>query len=60
MWEKMVYKLESGKKYILELIEQSINAYDQREELCNKIQNLKEKSLTESTIHIQVIISINL
>ena len=54
MWQKMVTKLEHGKKYILDLIEQSVAAYDQREEICNKIQNLDEKGQFEQSIHIQV------
>ena len=54
MWQKIVNKLEQGKKYILELIDQSTAAYDQREELCNKIQTLKEKGLTENSVHMQV------
>lgn len=54
MWQKIVSKLEQGKKYIVELIDQSTVAYDQREEICNKIQNLKEKGQTETGIHMQV------
>ncbi|XP_037050010.1 coiled-coil domain-containing protein 63 isoform X2 [Bradysia coprophila] len=53
MWQKIVLKLEQGKKYIVELIDQSTTAYDQREEICNKIQNLKEKGQTEGTVHLQ-------
>lgn len=53
MWEKMVTKLEHGKKHILDLIEQSVAAYDQREELCQKIQNLNEKSHNENHSHMQ-------
>lgn len=53
MWEKMVTKLEHGKKHILDLIEQSVAAYDQREELCHKIQNLNEKSQNENHSHMQ-------
>lgn len=54
MWQKIVNKLEQGKRYIIELIDQSTAAYDQREELCNKIQSLREKGLTESSVHMQV------
>lgn len=50
----MVSKLEHGKKFILDLIEQSVGAYDQREELCNKLQNLEGKSHTEQNLHLQV------
>lgn len=55
MWQKMVAQLESGKKQILDLIEQTISAYDQREELCNKIQNSEEKGQQENSVHLQVI-----
>lgn len=50
----MVTKLELGKKLILDLIEQSVTAYDQREELCNKLQNLDGKSQNEQNLHLQV------
>ncbi|KAJ6635259.1 Coiled-coil domain-containing protein 63 [Pseudolycoriella hygida] len=53
MWQKIVLKLEQGKKYITELIDQSTAAYDQREEICNKIQNSKDKGQTEGTVHMQ-------
>lgn len=51
----MVTKLELGKKFILDLIEQSVAAYDQREEICNKIQNLEDKGQIEHINHMQVI-----
>lgn len=54
IWQKMVMKLEVGKKMILDLIEQSVAAYEQREELCNKLQNLEGKSNNEQTLHMQV------
>lgn len=53
----MVTKLELGKKLILDLIEQSVAAYEQREELCNKLQNLDGKSQNEQNHHLQVRIS---
>lgn len=55
MWQKMVTQHEHGKKFILELIEQSATAYDQREELGNKIQNLSDKQLIEQSNHMQEI-----
>lgn len=51
----MVTKLELGKKLILDLIEQSVAAYEQREELCNKLQNLDGKSQNEQNLHLQVL-----
>lgn len=54
MWQKMVTKLELGKKLIMDLIEQSVAAYEQREELCNKIQSLETKGHNEQTLHLQV------
>lgn len=56
----MVTQLEQGKKQILDLIEQTIAAYDQREELCNKIQNLEEKGQSENSVHLQVFYQISL
>lgn len=50
----MISKLEMGKKFILDLIEQSVSAYEQREELCNKLQNLEGKSQNEQNLHLQV------
>lgn len=54
IWQKMINKMEMGKKYILDLIEQSVSAYEQREELCNKLQNLEGKSQNEQNLHLQV------
>lgn len=54
IWQKMVTKLESGKKFIMDLIEQSVSAYEQRDELCNKLQNLEGKSQNEQNLHLQV------
>lgn len=54
IWQKMVTKLELGKKLIMDLIEQSVAAYEQREELCNKLQNLEGKSQNEQNLHLQV------
>lgn len=54
IWQKMVTKLELGKKLIMDLIEQSVTAYEQREELCNKLQNLEGKSQNEQNLHLQV------
>lgn len=53
MWQKMVKQLNDGKKYITELIDQSTAAYDQREELCNKLQALKDRGHADKMIHIQ-------
>lgn len=50
----MVTKLEQGKKYTMDLVEQSVAAYDQREDICNKIQNLDDKGQLENSVHMQV------
>lgn len=50
----MVTKLEMGKKFIMDMIEQSVSAYEQRDELCNKLQNLEGKSQNEQNLHLQV------
>ena len=53
MWEKMVNKLNEGKKYMIDLIDQATQAFDTREELCNKLQVLKEKGQSEKLTHVQ-------
>lgn len=55
MWQKMVTQYDQGKKFIMDLIEQSVSAYDQREELGNKIQNLNDKQCVETNNHTQEI-----
>ncbi|XP_075162557.1 coiled-coil domain containing protein 114 [Haematobia irritans] len=53
MWQTMVTKYNEGKKYIMDLVDQSTLAYDQREELCNKLQLLKDRSENDKIMHIQ-------
>lgn len=37
----------------MELVEQATNAFDQREELCSKLQILKERGQNDRTNHVQ-------
>ncbi|XP_037940474.1 coiled-coil domain-containing protein 63 [Teleopsis dalmanni] len=53
MWQSMVTQYNDGKKYILDLIDQSTLAFDQREELCNKLQVLKDRNENDKLMHIQ-------
>uniref|UniRef100_A0A182VVT0 ODAD1 central coiled coil region domain-containing protein n=1 Tax=Anopheles minimus TaxID=112268 RepID=A0A182VVT0_9DIPT len=53
MWEKLVSKLNEGKRYMIDLIEQATSAYDTREELCTKLQILKDKGQSDKLAHIQ-------
>lgn len=53
MWQKMINQLNQGKKYIMDLVEQSTAAYDQREELCNKLQTLKDRGQADRMLHVQ-------
>ncbi|XP_017474415.1 PREDICTED: coiled-coil domain-containing protein 63 [Rhagoletis zephyria] len=53
MWQSMVTQFNEGKKYIMELIDQSTVAFDLREELCNKVQVLKDRSENDKIMHIQ-------
>ncbi|XP_023294596.2 coiled-coil domain-containing protein 63 [Lucilia cuprina] len=53
MWQSMVTQFNEGKKYIMDLIDQSTLAYDQREELCNKLQVLKDRNENDKIMHIQ-------
>ena len=54
MWQTMVTQFNEGKKYIMDLIDQSTLAFDQREELCNKLQVLKNRNENDKIMHIQV------
>lgn len=53
MWDKLVTRLNDGKKHLMDLIEQATQAYDQREELCNKLQLMKDKGQNDKYAHIQ-------
>uniref|UniRef100_A0A336L639 CSON004824 protein n=1 Tax=Culicoides sonorensis TaxID=179676 RepID=A0A336L639_CULSO len=53
MWDKLVTRLNDGKKHLMDLIEQATLAYDQREELCNKLQLMKDKGQNDKYAHIQ-------
>ncbi|XP_050069742.1 coiled-coil domain-containing protein 63 isoform X2 [Anopheles maculipalpis] len=49
----LVNKLNEGKRYMIDLIEQATSAYDTREELCTKLQILKDKGQSDKLAHIQ-------
>lgn len=53
MWQRMINKLSYGKRHILELVEQATNTFDQREELCTKLQILKERGQNDKSNHVQ-------
>lgn len=53
MWQRMVNKLNNGKRHIMDLVEQATNAFDQREELCTKLQILKERGQNDRSSHVQ-------
>ncbi|KAL5292010.1 CCDC63.2 family protein [Megaselia abdita] len=53
MWQSMVTQFNEGKKYIMDLIDQSTMAYDQREELCTKLQQVKSRNESDRMLHIQ-------
>ncbi|XP_055906108.1 coiled-coil domain-containing protein 63 [Eupeodes corollae] len=53
MWQSMVEQFNEGKKYIIELIDQSTLAFDQREELSTKLQSLKDRNENDKLMHIQ-------
>jgi Skp family chaperone for outer membrane proteins len=53
MWQRMINKLNYGKRHIMELVEQSTSAFDQREELTTKLQILKERGQNDKTGHVQ-------
>lgn len=49
----MVTQFNEGKKFIMDLIDQSTLAFDQREELCNKLTVLKDRNENDKVMHIQ-------
>jgi coiled-coil domain-containing protein 63/114 len=53
MWQRMINKLNNGKRHIMDLVEQATNAYDQREELCTKLQILKDRGHNDRQNHVQ-------
>lgn len=53
MWQRMINKLNYGKRFIMDLVEQAANAFDQRDELCSKLQILKERGLNDKQNHVQ-------
>ncbi|XP_022217927.1 coiled-coil domain-containing protein 63 [Drosophila obscura] len=53
MWQAMVTQFNEGKKFIMDLIDQSTLAFDQREELCGKLSLLKDRNENDKVMHIQ-------
>ncbi|XP_049879655.1 coiled-coil domain-containing protein 63-like [Pectinophora gossypiella] len=51
IWKLQIKRLMDGKAQILELVEQAITTYDQREEWCNKLDALKEKAAIDYGKH---------
>lgn len=54
MWNLKITEYDTGKKTIMELIDQSSLAFDQREELSNKLQLLTERNENDEIVHMQV------
>ncbi|EDW70556.1 coiled-coil domain-containing protein 63 [Drosophila virilis] len=53
MWQSMVTQFNDGKKLIMDLIDQSTMAFDQRQELCTKLSVLKDRNENDKVMHIQ-------
>ncbi|XP_068902453.1 outer dynein arm-docking complex subunit 1-like isoform X2 [Tenebrio molitor] len=53
IWEKLLSDLNTGKKFMLDLVEQATLAYDQREEWCSKLQALKIRAHNDVISHTQ-------
>ncbi|KAJ3651791.1 hypothetical protein Zmor_017804 [Zophobas morio] len=53
IWEKLIFDLNTGKKFMLDLIEQATMAYDQREEWCSKLHALKIRAHNDVIVHTQ-------
>lgn len=54
VWEKLIKELNSGKKYMVDLIEQATLAFDQREEWCSKLEALKKRAQYDFIAHSEV------
>ncbi|KAF9417441.1 hypothetical protein HW555_005444 [Spodoptera exigua] len=52
-WKNQLKRLMDGKAMIIELLEQAISTYDQREEWCSKLDALKEKAATDYRKHLR-------
>ncbi|VVC97063.1 unnamed protein product [Leptidea sinapis] len=51
VWRNQLKRLMEGKSKILDLVEQAISTYDQREEWCAKLDALKEKAAVDYRKH---------
>ncbi|XP_063389032.1 coiled-coil domain-containing protein 63-like [Cydia fagiglandana] len=51
VWKTQIKRLLDGKAAILELVEQAIAAYDQREEWCSKLDGMKERAAVDYRKH---------
>ncbi|XP_018573312.1 coiled-coil domain-containing protein 63-like [Anoplophora glabripennis] len=51
VWEKLIKDFNSGKKYMVDLIEQATLAFDQREEWCSKLEALKKRAQYDFIAH---------
>ncbi|XP_048521634.1 coiled-coil domain-containing protein 63 [Dendroctonus ponderosae] len=51
VWEKLLKDINVGKKYMIDLIEQAIMAFDQREEWCSKLDALKKRADVDLILH---------
>ncbi|KAJ8911287.1 hypothetical protein NQ315_015290 [Exocentrus adspersus] len=51
VWEKLIKDFNSGKKYMVDLIEQATLAFDQREEWCSKLEALKKRAQNDFVAH---------
>ncbi|KAF7275831.1 hypothetical protein GWI33_011227, partial [Rhynchophorus ferrugineus] len=51
IWEKLLNDVNSGKKFMVDLIEQAIIAFDQREEWCSKLIALKKRTEADFVVH---------
>ncbi|KAL1502564.1 hypothetical protein ABEB36_007689 [Hypothenemus hampei] len=51
IWEKLIKDINSGKKYMIDLIEQATIAFDQREEWCSKLEALRKRAEIDLILH---------
>lgn len=54
IWDKLLKDLATGKKSMIDLIEQATLAFDQREEWCLKVIALQKKAQNDVLAHTEV------
>lgn len=52
LWQRMTTQLSYDKKFLIDMVDRAVLAYNQGAVLCNKLDTLREKSIRERKMHI--------